>query len=243
VRLFALLLFAITCIGLVGVGIRLLRAGARTRTQPEIIYGLAYLLGGASAFVRALVAILGMQPQHHWLQMLGGVLGSIATLCLLVGIQRIFRPEQTWGLGISIVAALALVGSLAARLGIPVSETETSLAQLVQEGIAVGAYLWGAGESIRYYGLMRRRLAIGLTKPMIVQQFRLWGLSFLTISAAVSINIAVKLIWHVGVAEFPLVLCGVQMLVATSAMGTWLCFFPPTAYRRWIETGEGAVAS
>lgn len=41
-RLFALILFAITCIGLVGVGVRSLRAGARTRTLPEIIYGVAY---------------------------------------------------------------------------------------------------------------------------------------------------------------------------------------------------------
>lgn len=230
-KLFALVAFAITCVGLIGVGIRLLNAAHRTRTTPELVYGLAYLLGGASAFIRVTVRILGMQPEHWPLQMCGALLGAVATLCLLIGVRTIFRPDAGWAMALQIATAALIGFSLYLRVGLPIGQVETSLAQHLQSVGGLIAYAWGAVESGLYFRMMRRRLGLGLAEPIVVEQFRLWGASFACVTVAVSLASGVTWATGMGIAEYPGVLLTVQALLAVSATTTWLAFFPPQFYR------------
>ncbi len=92
---------------------------------------------------------------------------------------------------------------------------------------------WAASESLRYYGLMKRREALALAEPLVTNRFLLWGIGAL---AGATATVFSGTMIALGAAADSQLLIGLRLTTAlcgaTSAIAIWLAFFPPAAYRR-----------
>ena len=228
-------------LGLV-LAVRLLRMAARTRKAPELAMGLycAFVPMGAALFGVAYAANTDatMESTTLWL------LSALSTLCigvgavaLAVGIWRIFRPGERWaaalamGLGVWIGA-----GWLACVLpGETVTLADTTWTNLLFLAGRLSVYGFGAFEAFRYSAMLQRRVALGLADPVSAHQIRLWGVAWVCV--AVLGTTSVVIMHFGGEAAFewawpPLLLSGLN---AAAWVCTWLAFFPPVSYQRWVE--------
>ncbi len=102
--------------------------------------------------------------------------------------------------------------------------------------------LWTMVESYRFYGLMRRRRALGLADPLVTNRFFLWGSGALgTALATWTASIPYLLIGRAEVAAA----WGPVIQVATATIGVVtvtlyaLTFFAPAWYRSWVAGAAG----
>ena len=105
-KLFLLLTFVFVCAGSAALGIRMLMAGLRTRTAPELAYGSALLLMAVGAITRLVVfGILGGGPEYHP-QIVGAGLARLVTLmALTAGIHVIFHRGVAWSKAVAGMSA------------------------------------------------------------------------------------------------------------------------------------------
>ena len=98
----------------------------------------------------------------------------------------------------------------------------------------LAAPAWMAAESLRYYGQMKKRVAIGLGDPLVANRFLLWGIgaSFGVLMIVTSVAPVFLPTTHV-LLPVSIVILGISGLGA--AIPYWLAFFPPRAYRRRFE--------
>ena len=242
-QLFLLVSFVFVCLGSGILGIRLLRAGLRTRTAPELAYGAALLLMAIGAVVRVVVyGILGGGPEYH-AQMIGAAVTRLVTLLALVcGIHVIFRPAVAWSK--VVVGAFGLLGlaGLAVVVGYPGGIAEAGAIYQLGDLVAGLVALWGAAESFAYWGKLRKRLALGLTDPLTAAQFKMWGVSFTFAAAAAFIVTGASIALNAPITGFPPALVAVQVcLVGTTGL-TWLAFYPPQRFQAWLQAGNAAAA-
>jgi hypothetical protein len=224
------------------VGCRLLFLAHRSRALPELLLGVSLILGGViGALLEAggLAAIRDHSAQMVGRLLLAGKLFGVAGL-LFTGLftWRVFRPGERWA---GLVVAALVACSLTALCGFAWHGT-FSTAEIPSLWFGVefvgrlGAPCWMALEAIRYYGLMRRRLRLGLADPVVTNRFLLWALAagfsivlLLTSAPPVFLDpirqeallISDLLIFSV---------CGVA-----SSICYWLAFFPPAAYRHRLH--------
>ncbi|HTO05549.1 MAG TPA: hypothetical protein VMR86_00690, partial [Myxococcota bacterium] len=103
-------------------------------------------------------------------------------------------------------------------------------------------YVWTAFEGFRYYGMMRKRMALGLADAVVTNRFLLWAFAGI-----------VSFAWN-SVSAWCLV-AGIDLrsalpLLSTSLGGfantvlLFLIFMPPAAYTRWVMRSArgGALA-
>ncbi len=242
-QLFLIMSFVFVCLGGGLLGARLLLAGMRTRTAPELAYGSALVLMAIGAVVRLVVfGILGDGPEYH-AQMIGAGVTRLATLMSLAcGIHVIFRPGVAWSKAVVAAFALLGLGSLAVVVAYPGGAPEAgplySLGDLTAGLVAV----WGAAESFSYWDKLRKRLALGLADPVTTAQFRTWGTSFTFASAAGFIVAGATIVLKAPITGFPAALVAVQIcLVGTTGL-TWLAFSPPQRFQAWMRARHTATA-
>ena len=114
------------------------------------------------------------------------------------------------------------------------------------------AITWLAVESFLYWSQGRRRLAMGLADPVVVNRFLLWGVFAATVSL-MQLSDPIARIWYWAVTGDAVNFhpdVGKPMirltLLATSTLGTiagttlLLAFFPTAAYRRWLVARRSA---
>ena len=92
---------------------------------------------------------------------------------------------------------------------------------------------WGAVESLRYWALLRRRLALGLAEPVVVDRFRLFGVAM---GAGLFANTATVVcqildIEIVGTAAGTVAVSPAML----AAVALWLAFLPPRAYLARVQ--------
>jgi hypothetical protein len=230
------------------VGARMLRIALRTRQLPELYLGGSLFLyaavgqpfvvasrplGGAFGFeVRLFAVALG----------LAAIISSVLALYLFT--WHVFRADSKWAEPLVWLAACAAILS-----GTVVLATIPSTPGIVTLGMKLGIGClslvfaigmgWTGWESFRYHGMMRRRLALGLADPVVVNRFLLWGSG-----CAITGLTALAMIGCVGagfnVANHPAPLM-LTSVAGTFIAGCWyLTFLPPASYLRWIG-GETAA--
>jgi len=89
-------------------------------------------------------------------------------------------------------------------------------------------------ETGRYYLLLRKRLALGLTDSLIVNRVLLW---FVYGSWIIGVQILVALSVAIANQEgaYPGVIdAGMALFSVCSAIALWLAFFSPRAYENWV---------
>ncbi|MDX1650544.1 MAG: hypothetical protein R3263_11895 [Myxococcota bacterium] len=234
------------------VGGRLVRLGLRTRQLPELVFGAATLtqiLAGLGFWL-----LPPLLPEPAIWTGAAATLGveAAGTIGVGLGCWLIFRRGQGWAVAAALGVALLAVGTTAARLALSDPSQASAatplghgdrlpLAQaLTNVGVAT-AYGWLALEAVRYGLLMRRRLRLGLDRPIVVHQFLLWGVAsgaiFLINVAVIAVVTATgrppeEIAWAHG---------GTALVGLVGAAALWCSFFPPRAYRAWADRGAEAA--
>ena len=246
-----LLSTAVFCLFCVTIGVRLLLLARRTGRRPERLLGTGLgLTGGLGYGILIAVTLtrqaLGETP-HALLTALGALgkgLHDLGVVAMLGFVLTVFRPNDEW--------AKALAGAMLAALvaGYFGNAATGGFVHGRAEGFwywlgfaAIGTYpVWIATESFLYHRRMRRRSALGLADPVIVNRFLLWG---------VGAVFSVAAIWTVSLPALlglpleeqrrlsPLVLSITSVWGIGAIASYWLTFFPPVWYRARI----GAAAN
>jgi hypothetical protein len=102
--------------------------------------------------------------------------------------------------------------------------------------------LWGAGESLRYWAMMRRRVRLSLADPVLANRFLLWGLGIGAAGVGSLIGNVAMTVTGRAMAELDGVTLSNSMFGLASAVLMWVAFLPPAAYRSWIEARARASA-
>jgi hypothetical protein len=224
-------------------GYRLLRLSGRTRERPELLFGIYFALSGQWYLLYYAPYFLGMEALPplivhgmEWLYIVGIV-------PYLLFIRSAFRPQSAWATAVVIVCTLLLfAGTAASSLSGGYSNSLDDPSYLiVWVGYTVPCF-WMCGESALSHAAAKRRVRIGLCDPIVANRYLLFAcFGFCQVAAC-----AAELIWAYGnsaagvASSFGDGLLGAAEIASVAAL--WLAFFPPRAYRRWID-GRAALLS
>jgi hypothetical protein len=221
------------------VGLRLLWQGVRTRALPELALGFGlFAMGGiatpAVALARAPLG-LGAEASAALLFVYCAVM-ALGAGGLTLFTQRVFRPSARWA---KLLAAALPAGMLAALFGVGLGRgfaeelASPGMASLASNLCLFVALAWSGWESLGHAAQLKRRMALGLAEPVVVNRVRLWGVamgfSTLMCGAGLAFQLASVPILNHEAGATALALSG---LVSASAL--YLAFFPPPLYLRWV---------
>jgi hypothetical protein len=225
------------------LGSRLLVHALRRGELPEALLSLHFLLCCTLGYLLLgaglAVAQLDLLPEPVTITIIGAgqlfsVLGVLAGVCFN---WLVFRRDERWArLLIGAFALVFVIGFLgsAASGGFRGYAADPWYRLLYVAYIL--AALWVMWEPLRFFSLMRRRLALGLADPLLVNRFLLWTLGSLCRLGMLVIGSVSTFFPHTSldVATASLVLAGAASLGVGVAVCYWLTFFPPAAYVRLV---------
>jgi hypothetical protein len=214
------------------VGVRLLLVARRTRQLPEFAFGAAFVAG-------ALGSALAQVGQRLLWDEAGGVatfmngfcfaLMVLSTVLLLVATWRIFRPLEAWAMGACFVGSAAVL----IVFGLRVASGELSSAEVHTPAMGffficrLVLFAWMSFESLRYYGMLKRRLALGLADPLAMQQIFLWGVCGLATATLTATIAGTIFLLELHPVDFAPSLAIITVLATASSLTMWCAFFPP----------------
>lgn len=232
VGLFGLLAFVVASLV---VGARILMLAARTRLFPETSVGLSLFLSGGVGTALTLTPLflpdLGERTSYVVFQ-IGSAVNHVGYGLLFTFVWRVFRRDETWA---AALYGLCTLGLIVGGVGMAI-EFETT--QLVSGRYTPNSnwfwlslatrfvgYSWAAIESLRYYAMLKKRLALGLADPAVVSRFLYWGVCTSAV-VCIWINFAVRETMtesQIVQASSNLVSAVLGFIVAGSL---WFAFFP-----------------
>ncbi|MEN8181533.1 MAG: hypothetical protein ABFS46_03245 [Myxococcota bacterium] len=243
------------------IGVRLSKLGRATKgpeTWLALYFLLAQVLGfSLSGFLymswtdasRTLPAAVSTPLHAVTLAAANAGLAALYVFTWKTFYPRSARARRVLG---ALLAALA-----AAYLAIPATE---GFAVRVMPGAAywtswvlrTGALVWLSFESLRYWGLLRRRMRIGLAEPLVTNRFLLLGIWAIAVFDMGSADPLAR-IWYVAevgstaqwIPELAhSIVAGVLVLTSTLGIAAvamlLLIFFPTPAFRGLIEGNAAA---
>jgi hypothetical protein len=228
------------------VGVRLLLLSRRTRQLPELSIGLGLslipLLGMPLSAMGRVPALVGTDLGN------AALTAGVATVCVGIALffvftWRVFRAASFWATGL-VIAAFAFLAVIPAGFGFAgwqQAELEEILPRtrpwaMSMVGMLMLALAWTGIESLRYHRLMRRRRALGLADPVVVNRFLLWGVGSLAGVLLCTSNIAF-LLAGISILVEPAAL---YLIAATGTVmaATWyFTFLPPERYLSFLRRG------
>lgn len=231
------------------VGVRLMWLARRTRGLPELIMGVGLFFMGGVSYPITMAAFHGeslplvVRQAMVWGHM---VFNTVGMTLIAVFTLRVFRPGETWARGLVALVAVGYLVPLGLQgFGPGVTAFMESVGQgpwKLSQFAAVGAPLWAGWESLRYHGMMRKRLALGLVEPELVDRFRLWCVAMWCASFITGLSMLLEAL---GIpmmgSTLGALLVGPLGVVIASTL--WLAFFPPQAYLRRVRRGAEAATA
>jgi hypothetical protein len=222
------------------VGVGLARLAQRSGQRPERLLGIYFLLTSLDYIGYAAPRVFALDALFSTTEAVSRVSYAIAVGALVIFTREVFRSAQVWALWLmwSCIAGVAvgIVGSLATGQGIYPTPSDFFFWPYYLG--YTSACLWVASEALLSYTKARKRLAIGLCKPTVVNRYLLWGaFGVLQVLAC-----GVLLIVYSQEASAGAAARWADMLLSATEVSSvgmlWLAFFPPTFYRNWI-VGSG----
>jgi len=233
------------------VSSRLLALSWRTRKLPELLLGLAVLCVGFLAFAvgtAGKLLLVGTPALRSSMTIVGLFIECSGQLALVAFSWRVFHPRSTaasaFGAVLAVFILAAFVGEIYSGQYLRYSDSLRSLGPFVPLGqIARGsAPAWMSFECFRFHRQLRRRLAIGLAEPMVVNRVVLWGVGIGATAVGYGFTTVHRLVYGLGLKEHVWAISTVSALGMVSAICLGTAFFPPAAYRRWVEARSGRSA-
>lgn len=222
------------------IGIRLVWLAHRNRGLPELLIGLGILGIGPAGFA-LMVAAMGFQNRPG----VAFVCLAAAQLAIAVGAMSayvfnwtVFRRDAVWARAVVLVAAALFAACFLGRFAAGSYTLPMRLDFWTQLGSfnMIACMMWGSLESLRYYGIMRRRARLGLADPLLTNRFLLWGLGIGSAGVGSLIANVVMLVRGTAMVELDGLTLSNSLFGLTSAVLMWVAFLPPEAYRRWIAS-------
>ena len=242
-------LFAAVAVGVfisasVLVGIRLLSLHRRTGDSPELLLGLMLLLVAGLGYPAAIASRFAGPAAVRPFIIVSNLSMDAGSALLFLFTWRVFRPEVAWArslAGAGVVASLAHAAwrwlDVLSRADVRVDDS--ALGALV---LMLFAYLWAGWESLRSYGMMRRRVRFGLGDVVVCDRFMLFGVMSLCAVAGVLINL-VALWMHGELLESAWTQFAGSLIGLAQAVVLLLAFAPPRSYLDRVRARPRAWAS
>jgi hypothetical protein len=229
------------------VGLRLLWRGSRGRSGPETLLGAAFALDGIEwlLWLLALYTPAVDTPLGTLFSAACRVFIVAHNLCLLAFTRLVFRPESRGALAaVWLSAAVILIGLLGgfATGDWSGSRSDRPWLWLELSGLLV-AYAWTLVESGRHYARMRRRHEHGMADAVLTNRFLLWAVyGGATLGTSLVWMFAALVVARGGVYPyaFDAIMIGSTVV---AAVAIWFAFFPPSAYRRWLQASGARAAA
>jgi hypothetical protein len=237
------------------LGLRLLKVGAKSGGSERwlaaffLAYGVALpiRMQTATTMVDGLVTSPALSATGH-------IVLGIAICCFTIFVWRVFRPNASWALGLTMVLLGSHVSALALVLALGGHLSEGHVSVLFVNTIRSLPFLWALVESLLYYRAMVRRLELGLSDAVVANRFRLFAiwtgaLFLMPFSLAM-----LRLYNHVvgvdttaahaeAIATYlPMVQVTVLCTGISAFVALWLSFFPPRAYVDRLMRQRSAAA-
>ena len=226
------------------IGWRLLALWRRTRQTPELLLGLGLVLMSCVAVpLSGAGRIPGMAetPVGRTCFALGMCTIAVAAMLLIAFTQRVFRAGDSWArcfaVGVSFVIAGAVTWmSYVNFVGASVAEIVPRMrpGTLALIGSMLVCFGWASAESFRYHANLKRRLALGLADPVLVDRFLLWGVS----SGANSVLLVVLLACvqsGMVILREPVSLTAIAILGSVMSGAWYLTFLAPESYLKFVR--------
>ena len=234
----------VALVAFLAMGVQLYRKGVRTGGRPERCLSATFLLWALGYVLWDVPSLL---TSDEWLlarcSFGGRVAINFGTLALALFIRSVFRPQRRWAFWLVVATGIGLIGGVAASgwEGDWLGERPFDYAWYWPELVAnIAPSAWMAIEGMISYRNAKKRRRLGLGDALSANRFLLWGLAG---SFWVGLEVASFL------QEFELARSGNSSFVGDILMGVcefvpvvlvWLAFFPPAAYRSWLESGAGS---
>lgn len=235
--------FLVITLALVLAG-RMALLAHRTRQLPETCIAVFAFGTAAGTFLLTFGRRVGSLPEG-WdvpVHAAGALSISIGAATLGLFTWRVFRPEAPWARRAFLALSALILSSLAAALATPADfssqavnpSSRASLVWLLARGLF---FAWACFESLRYWHVLRRRRALGLSDPVVVNRFLLFGIWTAGMVGLWLDAVAARLLVSLAV---PAAAFEPKLYVTGSACGLvqvvsiWLAFFPPRSYRRLV---------
>lgn len=149
-------------------------------------------------------------------------------------VRRSFRPDDAWAKVLVLLLSVALFAGWY-RVVFTTSYGYVTEPHPAAFGPRLAVYLWGIFESFRTFRTHKKRMALGLADPVVVNRFLLFVTWNLLLIAAPASNAVLRTTNPDAVAAlykvFPIVIGSLLAVV------TVLIFFPPNAYLDWVGKG------
>lgn len=226
------------------VGVRLLVLASRTRERPELLIG---------------VAVLGIGPVGFGLQTVAGALETSAlaealaaagAIAVAVGLWAklgfnwlVYRRDSALALAATLTLSAVVLAHLVAQplLGSFLDAVRSVGLSALRGGVQATALAWGAAEALGYWTQLRRRERLGLADPVLVNRFLMWAISAAAAGLGTGLGVAASFATGKGPLELPAVLVSSSAHGLVAALGMWLAFAPPPAYRAWLSRARSAA--
>jgi len=223
-------------------GVRLVLLARRTRRGPEGMLGLALLLQAGIGYPVSVAApFAGDYAGLVWVVSAACSNGGMALIFAFTA--RVFQNETRWAWAV-VGAATALLavqgcGHVGSQLDDDPAARAHSLLVWGAGSLALSGLSWGwtAWESLRFYALLRRRVALGLADPVVANRMLLWGSMGAIALGCVAIDAV--LLYTAGeigrTVIIPLVTAIAGLLVSACMI---LAFWPPPAYLARVRSAR-----
>jgi hypothetical protein len=230
-------------LAMAALSVRLIRVAWRMRSLPELLVGLHFLCApiGISLSIR----VDRFDPQHaEAVRAAVGALFASGTASLLLFGWRVFHPASLWAKACACfgVALLATIWGAELASGAFARSEVSGVRTLL-----FTPYLWVFVESLRYHGLMRKRMRLGLADPVTTNRFLLFAIWTGGVVAITVLGLVGGLLAGRGTESGELftdatILALTRIVAVPIAVSIWLTFSAPARYRRWLERGTAVPA-
>lgn len=229
------------------VGVRLLLRASRSHGVPELLAGISYVAAPALGYPMVIVAsMLANRAIAIPIYVVGEILLVSGCCCFLFFTTKVFRPGAAWAVWMAAFGSAVLLWSGYAITRAYLSSTDpleiaahARLGLTAMVSVLALSYVWTALEGLRYYRMMRKRMALGLADPVVTNRFFLWTCSGLTSVAWISFT-AVMLAAGANLATNPLNVSATCAGGLANTVFLLLIFMPPASYTRWITRSARA---
>jgi hypothetical protein len=225
------------------VGLRLLLLWLRTRRPPEGLAGAGLLGIGPLGFCVMVLAQLGFAgtPAARPIFAVGLLVQAAGTVAAAAFTWVVFRRGCPWAQGLVWASAILLVASWLLYCADSGEFAEVRPWLHPDVAIKVGVLGWGGAESLRYWRLLRRRLALGFGDPVVAASFLMWGIALASGALSFVVIYAYLLLVSPRGGSRPWIDFSLSLFGIVSAASLWLAFLPPRWYARRVVARAAAT--
>jgi hypothetical protein len=227
----------------IAAGIRLARLRGRTGELPELVLSVCFLLWGVSYLLYAVPSALGNESLINPFFFPANILSDAGALACSVFTWKVFRASEKWAPLFVAGIALCLVAGIGASAWAGEWEGSPPLTSAWYWFEWAGATLpclWIGVEAFIQFRKASRRQRLGLCDALVRNRYLLWGIVGAFWVTLQFIFIFQDIAWA-RTHQWPAYSDTLVGILEIISIGTvWLVFFPPAAYRRWVESASPA---